>query len=1054
MATETQRTRPARLEAVSAEAPGQVKRGRIPVSDDDRFKLLFDNANDMIGFVSRTGKILDLNKRTKDILGYEPEELIGRNFLTTGAIAARNILTIGRLFKESVKTGTLVNAPDGRNITEVWLKHRDGRLLLAEASTSIIRKNGRLEGFLSILRDITERKQAEDRLSGALEWREAIFQGSLDAVFITDEDSKFVMVNHRACDLTGYSQQELLGMRIPDLHEPQDLTAYNLYHDRIMSGEEIVSEAKLLRKDRTKIDTEFSNRRLIISGKVYMHTIAHDITDRNKRKSDLLRALESAQRREAELDAMLKAAKTVLESGEFEDTARKIFDHAKRIIGATAGYVALLSKDGRENEVLFLDSGGLDCTVDPDLPMPLRGLRGQVYRTGKAVYENRFDQSEPASLLPKGHVRLRNVMFAPLVLEGKAVGVIGLANKATDFTEQDTRLAEGFGQIAALALSNSLATERLQQSQAKLKSIIDHSEEVFFIHDTNKVLTYLSPQSEKVFGYKPEEMMVDWTTLLTDNPINQKGIELTERAIRTGKKQPPYLVEVRRKDGEPAIIQVEKSPIKDEDGRVVALTGALRDVTVQQKAEENAMTAARLNQVLLNAMPCVVMLIRSHSREVVACNEEAARAGVTPGRACFEGWGKLDVPCPGCLAPQLWKTGQTQHRQVIESGRVWDTRWVPVSEDLYMYYAYDITQIKRMEQALRNSERKYRDFFENDLTGNFIATADGRLLDCNQALLDIFGFRSFDEAKSVHMQSLYPNPQARERMLEKIRKEKKIFHYEQELLKTSGKKISVVQNAIGEFDDKGTLTHIRGHVIEITAVRKAGEKLLEYQAKLKALTAELLRTEEREKRRIAVGLHDHICQKLVLTKLAIESSIALAANPELGASLKIASESIGEVIEDAESLTFELSNPLLREFGLGAAMDQQLAQINKEHGITCNLDDRSGDRMSDELEHSLFRIARELLTNAVKHSEASEIRVSIHRSRDDVRVTVEDNGVGFKESEAPEKSSTQRFGLFSVREQLASMGGQLIIESGPGQGSKITAVTPIDRSGHLQGDCP
>lgn len=924
---ETQRTRPARLEAVSAEGSGQVKPGRIPVTDGDRFKLLFDNANDVIGFVSRTGKILDLNRRVKDILGYDPEELIGRNILTIGVIAARNILTIGKLFKESVKTGTLVNAPDGRNITEVWLNHKDGRLVLTETSTSVIRKNGKLVGFLSILRDITER---------------------------------------------------------------------------------------------------------------------------NKAKSDLLRALESAQRREADLDTMLKAAKMVLKSGEFAAIAREIFDYAKKTIGAAAGYVALLSRDGRENEVLFLDSGGLDCTVDPNLPMPLRGLRGQVYRTGKAVYENRFDQSEHASLLPEGHVRLRNVMFAPLVLEDKAVGVIGLANKATDFTEQDARLADGFGQIAALALSNTLATERLQQSQAKLKSIIDHSAEVFFIQDTNKVLTYVSPQCEKVLGYEPEEMMVDWTTLLTDNPINQKGIELTERAIRTGRKQQPYLVEVRRKNGKPAIVQVDKSPIKDEDGRVVALTGALRDVTARQKAEEKARTAAHLNQVLLNAMPSVAMLVKSHSREVVACNENAARAGVVPGRRCFEGWGDLDTPCPGCLAPQLWKTGQAQHRQVTESDRVWDTRWVPVSEDLYMYYAYDITQLKRMEQALRDGERKYRDFFENDLTGNFIATADGRLLDCNQALLDIFGFRSFDEAKSVDMQSLYPNPQARERMMEKIRKEKKIFHYKQELLKTTGKKISVVQNTVGEFDDNGNLTHIRGHVIEITAVRKAQEKLLEYQSQLKALTAELLRTEEREKRRIAVGLHDHICQKLVLTKLAIESSMSLTADPQLRASLKIVSESVGEVIEDAESLTFELSNPILREFGLGAAIDRQLAQIHKEHGIACNLDDRSGDRMSDNMENSLFRIAQELLTNAVKHSEAGEINVSIRRSRENIQITVQDDGVGFKENEAPHTSKTQRFGLFSVREQLASLGGQLIIESSPGRGSKVTAVTPFAEQ---EGDC-
>jgi len=128
--------------------------------------------------------------------------------------------------------------------------------------------------------DITERKKAEQELAQALAWQEAIFEGSRDAVFVTDANSRFVIVNHAACELTGYSKQELLQMRIPDLHEQQDLAAYNLFHERIMAGEEIVSEAKILRKDGTKVDTEFNNRCIKISGNAYMHTVARDITVR------------------------------------------------------------------------------------------------------------------------------------------------------------------------------------------------------------------------------------------------------------------------------------------------------------------------------------------------------------------------------------------------------------------------------------------------------------------------------------------------------------------------------------------------------------------------------------------------------------------------------------------------------------------------------------------------------------------------------------------------------------------------------------------------------
>ena len=78
----------------------------------------------------------------------------------------------------------------------------------------------------------------------------------------------------------------------------------------------------------------------------------------------------------------MEATKSILEGNTFEVTARNIFDSLRKLTGAASGYVALLSPDGSENDVLFLESGGLPCSVDPALIMPIRGLRGNVYRTG------------------------------------------------------------------------------------------------------------------------------------------------------------------------------------------------------------------------------------------------------------------------------------------------------------------------------------------------------------------------------------------------------------------------------------------------------------------------------------------------------------------------------------------------------------------------------------------------------------------------------------------------------------------------------------------------
>ena len=207
-------------------------------------------------------------------------------------------------------------------------------------------------------------------------------------------------------------------------------------------------------------------------------TIRHSIerqrltTELTRTQSDLKQALRKAVTRENEISGLLKGARAVLEQRDFTTTARKIFDICAELIGATSGYVALLAEDGSENEVLFLEAGGLPCTVDPDLPMPIRGLREICYRKNRAVYDNDFMNSEWVRFMPEGHVRMRNVLFAPLSIHGKTVGVIGLANKKSDFTENDAMMASGFGELAAIALQNSHILDKRDAAEKKNEKLI------------------------------------------------------------------------------------------------------------------------------------------------------------------------------------------------------------------------------------------------------------------------------------------------------------------------------------------------------------------------------------------------------------------------------------------------------------------------------------------------------------------------------------------------------------------------------------------------------
>jgi diguanylate cyclase (GGDEF)-like protein len=176
-------------------------------------------------------------------------------------------------------------------------------------------------------------------------------------------------------------------------------------------------------------------------------------------KDELVKELKMLS---AEHSALLDSARAILHNLDFETSAQEIFNYCKKVTGATSGYVALLSSDGSENEVLFLDSGERVCTVNEDLPMPIRGLRETAYRTLKGVFDNSFADSKWMQYLPKGHMRLDNVLFAPLIIEQQAVGLIGMANKENGFTQRDIGFVEALSDIAAVALRNSRNLETLR----------------------------------------------------------------------------------------------------------------------------------------------------------------------------------------------------------------------------------------------------------------------------------------------------------------------------------------------------------------------------------------------------------------------------------------------------------------------------------------------------------------------------------------------------------------------------------------------------------------
>lgn len=127
--------------------------------------------------------------------------------------------------------------------------------------------------------------------------------------------------------------------------------------------------------------------------------------------------------------------------------------------------------------------------------------------------------------------------------------------------------------------------KELRDTDQKLRDIIEHSTNMFYRHDANHVLQYVSPQFEKFLGYNHGEMLDNWTILATDHPVNKKGYELTQKAIDTGKAQPQYELQLKKKSGEPMWVRVYEAPVV-ENGKTVAIVGSLTDITESKKYED------------------------------------------------------------------------------------------------------------------------------------------------------------------------------------------------------------------------------------------------------------------------------------------------------------------------------------------------------------------------------------------------------------------------------------------------------------------------------------
>jgi signal transduction histidine kinase len=232
---------------------------------------------------------------------------------------------------------------------------------------------------------------------------------------------------------------------------------------------------------------------------------------------------------------------------------------------------------------------------------------------------------------------------------------------------------------------------------------------------------------------------------------------------------------------------------------------------------------------------------------------------------------------------------------------------------------------------------------------------------------------------------------------------------------------------------------------EITERKRAEARLLTYQQRLRSLASQLSLTEERERRRLATELHDRVSQTLAICKIKLGMLRQLASSTELAEALDEIDKYLKEIVRATRALTFEISSPILYQLGLEAALEWLTEQTWERDGIPSEFrDDRRPKPLDDDVRVLLFQAVRELLVNVAKHAQAHSVKVVIRREDSNVQIVVEDDGVGFTTFPIGSHwSEIKGFGLFSIRERLDYLGGQLKIKSERGNGTRVTLVAPL-----------
>jgi PAS domain S-box-containing protein len=602
------------------------------------------------------------------------------------------------------------------------------------------------------------------------------------------------------------------------------------------------------------------------------------------------------------------------------------------------------------------------------------------------------------------------------------------------------------------------AEAALRESEERYRDLVENSREFICTHDLDGLILSANRAASEVLGYDPKDYCGgrNFRDLLVPE-VRDQFDDYLARLRRDGFASGLTLVQTS--SGERRILEYHNT-VRTEGVATPIVRGMARDITERRRAEKVMSDLRRELELTMNSMEEGVHRVDLKGN-IVFENPAAARM---LGWEVAELLGKrghptmhhtrqdgTPYPIEECSIYATFHDGVPRHvaDEVFwrQDGTSFPVEYMtaPMRNDRDEIVATvvtfrDITERRRAEAALSESEERYRELFENDKDAIYVHNLQGVYTSINRAAERLSGYPR-EEILGKHVWD-FVAPEHRKQVSENLCKKLKETgetNYEVEIINRDGARVPVEVSSRLIYENR-VAVGVQGSVRDITERKRARQALLTYSRRL-------LKAQEAERRRIARELHDQIGQVLTALKLNTHAIQGARDGREAGPLIADNLKMLDEALEQVRDLSVDLRPLLLDDLGLVTALRWYVERQASRTGVRAEFTTDSLDsdvRFTSELETACFRIAQEALTNVARHAHAKLVTVRLSRNSDYLTLLIEDDGVGFDiEALQGQAQASATLGLRGMQERAQAVGGRIKIDSATDKGTQVFVELPI-----------